>query len=107
MLNVDDVSDPIHLLTVQDQTKQFLEMDLKKATLARYIQEFLCLPFDTNLVNGLDSGGIKECGIDRRHVKIANEIYGPNKHALQDKTVQRTINMPRDSSYIVINPSIL
>ena len=87
VLYVDDRSDPIHLLTVQDQMKQFSEINVKKATLARYIQECLCLPSDVDLSNGLDSGGIQEWGIDRKHAKIENEIYGPNKHALQGKIV--------------------
>ena len=57
---------------------------------------------------GLDSGGVQGCGIDWRHMKIANEIYDPsNKHALQGKIVQQTNKIPRDSSYIGITPSIL
>ena len=107
MLDVDDGSDPINLLTVQDQMEKFSEIDVKKATLLRYIQECLCLPADVDLANGLDSGVIQECGVDRRHVKIANEIYGPNKHALEGKTVQKTNSMVRDSSYIEASPSIL
>ena len=34
-------------------------------------------------------------------MNVANEIYGPSKHALQGKTVQR------DSSYLGVSPSIL
>ena len=108
-LDVNNGSDPIILLTVQDQMKQFLEIDVKKATLARYIQERLCLLFDMNLSNGLESGGIQEWGVDQRHVKIANEVYGPSKHALQqgNKTVQQGNNVRRDSSYIGITRNIL
>ena len=40
-------------------------------------------------------------------MSIANKIYGPNKHALQGKTVQRTNAMLRDSSYLGISPNIL
>ena len=88
--------------------KEFSDIDVKKATLARYIQKYLCLPADLDLANGLDSGMIQECGIDRRHVNISIEMYGPNKHALQGKTgVQRANNMHRDSSYLGISPSIL
>ena len=74
---------------------------MKKATLARYLQECMCLPSDVDLANGeIDSGGIQECRIDQRQVKIANKLYGPSKHAVQGKTVQQTNNMLRDSSYI-------
>ena len=40
-------------------------------------------------------------------MNIANEIYNPNKHGLQGKTVQRVNTMNRGSSYIGISPSIL
>ena len=108
MLEVDDELDPINLLTVQDQMKQFSEIDVKKATLVRYIQKCLCLPADLDLANSLDTSGvIQDCEIDQCHVTIANEIYGHNKHALQGKTLQRANTMLKDSSYLGISPSIL
>ena len=67
----------------------------------------MCLPADIDLANGLGIGVIQEWGVDRRHLYIANEIYGSNKHALQGKTVQRVNSIQRDSSYLGINPSIL
>ena len=41
MLDVDDGSGPINLQTVQDQMKQFSEIDAKKATLGRYPKVFV------------------------------------------------------------------
>ena len=101
---------PVHtnyLTTVEDEKKHFSGLDVKKATLARYIQDCLCLPSDRDFADNIETGGIKECGIDRRHINVANEIFGPNEHALYGKTVQRPNKMPRDSSSINISPTIL
>ena len=54
-----------------------------------YVQECLCLLSDVDFVNAIEKGGIKECGIDQRHIKIENIIYGPAKAAIEEKTVQR------------------
>ena len=87
-------------ITVTDQQENFSETDNKKVDLARYIQECLCLPSDVDFADAIDKGGIRECGIDRRHIKIANIIYGPAKASMEGKTVQRTNKMPRDSGLI-------
>ena len=63
-----------YLTTVSEQKDHFSDVDNKKADLARYIQECLCLPFDMEFADVIDTGGIKECGIDRSHIKIANII---------------------------------
>ena len=73
-----------------------------------YIQECLCLPSTKDFAAAIDIGGIKECGIERRHIKIANIIHGPTKAAIEGKTIQRTNKMPRDSGLITnLPPSVL
>ena len=63
---------------------------------------------DNNFADAIDKGGIKKCGVDRRHIKIANIILGPAKAAIEGKTVQRKKKIPRDSSVIShIPPSII
>jgi hypothetical protein len=87
-LHVDDGSAPATLLTTVDKEKKmFLALDIKRATVARYIQDCLCLPSDKDFSNGLETGGIKECGVSRRNINIAKAIFGPNKHSVQGKTV--------------------
>lgn len=101
---------PIHtnyLTTVKEEKKHRSDLDVKKATLARYIQDCLCLPSDKDFTDSIEIGRIKKCGIDQRHISVANEIFGPNEHALYGNTVQRPNKMPRDSSSINIPPSIL
>ena len=93
------------LTTVAEQKDHFSDLDNKRAILAQYIQKCLCLPSDVDLVNAIDKSGIKECGIDRRHIKIANVIFGPSQAVVEGKTVQRKNKMPRDSSLITSIPS--
>ena len=92
------------LTTVADQKDHFSDVDNKRAALAR-IQKCLCLPSDVNLANAIDKGGMKECGIDRRHIKIVNVIYKPAQAPVEEKTVQRKNKIPLDSSLITNIPS--
>ena len=70
-LDVDDGSGHTNLMTtVKDQKDLFSELDVKRATLARHIQECLCLLSDKDFSNGLETGGIEECGVDCRHIKL-------------------------------------
>ena len=93
------------LTTVSKQKDHFSDIDNKRAALARYIQKCLCLPSNVDLADAIDNGGVKECGIDRRLIKIANVIYGPAQAAVEGKTVQRKNKMPRDSSLCTSIPS--
>ena len=108
-IDLDSSGENINFLTTNSKQKDhFSDVDNKRAALARYIQKCLCLPFDTNLADAIDKGGIKECGIDRRHIKIANIIFGPAKAAVEGKNVQKKKKIPRDSSLIInIPPSII
>ena len=93
---------------MSEQKGHFSDADNKRADRARYLQECLCLPSDKDFAVAIDTVGIKECGIDRRHIKIANNILGPIKATIEGKTVQQTNKMPRDSGLIThIPPSIL
>ena len=65
--------------------------------MARYNQECLCLPSDKDFSNGLEIGGIKECGVICRHINIASKTYGSSKHAVKGRSVQQTNKMPQDS----------
>ncbi|OEU07145.1 hypothetical protein FRACYDRAFT_251618 [Fragilariopsis cylindrus CCMP1102] len=107
-LHVDDGSSPATLLTtVEEEKKLFSALDVKRATTARYIQDCLCLPSDEDFAHGLETGAIKECGVSRRNINIAKAIFGPNKHSVQGKTVQRTNRMPREDQILGVPPSIL
>ena len=100
-INLDNSGEYTNFLTtVPDQKDYFSDADNKKAALARYIQKYLCQPSNVNLVDAIDKGGIKGCGIDSRHIKIVNIIYGPVQVTVEGKTVQRKNKMPCDNSLI-------
>ena len=100
----DSVGHVNYVMTVSEQKDNFSDIDNKKADLARYIQESLCLPSDNDFANVIDKGGIKECGVDRRYIKLANIVLGPAKTVIEGKTIQRTNKMPRDIGLITHNP---
>ena len=110
LLDIDDSSDATNIFftTVAEEKGNFSPIDSKRAEHARYIQKCLCLPSDVDFGDALDKGSIQECGIDRRHIKIANIIWGPAKASIEGKTVQRTNKMPRESGVIThVPPTIL
>ena len=76
-----------YLTTVSEHKDHFSNADNKRTELARYIQECLCLLSDKDFAGAIDTGGIKECGIDRRHIKIDNIKLGPAKASIEGKTV--------------------
>ena len=108
-INLDSSGEHTNFLTtVADKKTHISEIDNKKVALAHNIQECLCLPCDFDFADIIDNGGIREHGIDRRHIKIANIVYGPAQAAVERKTVQRKNKMPCDSSLINnIPPSII
>ena len=65
----------------------------------------MSLPSDKDFAEAIDTDGIKECGIDRKHIKIANIIFGPAKAAIEGQTVQQTNKIPRDSGLITHIPT--
>jgi hypothetical protein len=68
---------------------------VRRATLARDIQNRLVLPSDIDFANSLENGTIPECGINRRDLKIAKDIFGPNRNSFEGKTVQRKSKLAR------------
>jgi hypothetical protein len=73
---------------------------VRRATLARDIQNRLALPSDVDFANSLENGTIQECGINRRDIRIAKDIFGPNGNSLEGKTVQRKSKLARSDEVL-------
>jgi hypothetical protein len=100
-LHVDDGSSPhVFLTTVDGQSKSYSDLDVRRATLARNIQNRLVLPSDVEFANSLENGTIPECGINRRDIRIAKAIFGPNFNSLEGKTVQRKSKLARSDEVL-------
>lgn len=107
-LDVDNGSGHTNFLTtVKNQKELFSNLDVKRAILARYIQECSCLPSNEDFSNGLETRGIKEYGVGHKHINIVSGIYGLSKHAVEGKSVQKTNKMSQDSTTTNLPPSIL
>jgi hypothetical protein len=48
-----------------------------------------------DFANSLENDTIPECGINRRDIRIAKDIFGPNGNSLEGKTVQRKSKLAR------------
>jgi hypothetical protein len=100
-LHVDDGSSPhTFLTTVDGKSKSYSDLDVRRATLARDIQNRLVLPSDVDFANSLENGTIQECGINRRDIRIAKDIFGPNGNSLEGKTVQRKSKLARSDEVL-------
>jgi hypothetical protein len=100
-LHVDDGSSPhVFLTTADGNSKSYSDLDVRRATLARDIQNRLALPSDIDFANSLENGTIQECGINRRDIRVAKDIFGPNGHSLEGKTVQRKSKLARSDEVL-------
>ena len=107
-LHVDDGTSPhVFLTTVGNKSKTYSDLDVRRATLARDIQNRLGLPSDVDLANSLENGTIPECGINRRDIRIAKDIFGPNGNSLEGKTVQRKSKLARSDEVMDLPKSIV
>jgi hypothetical protein len=107
-LHVDDGSSPhVFLTTVEGQPKSYSDLDVLRATLARAIQNRLVLPSDIDFANSLENGTIPECGINRRDIIIAKDIFGPNGNSLEGKTVQRKSKIARSDEVLDLPGNIV
>jgi hypothetical protein len=107
-LYVDDGTSPhVFLTTVEGQSKSYSDLDMRRATLARDIQNHLVLPSDVDFANSLENGAIPECGINRRDIRIAKEIFGPSGNSLEGKSVQRKSKLARSDEVMDLPRSII
>jgi hypothetical protein len=104
-LHVDDGSSlHIFLTTVDGKSKSYLDLDVHRATLTSNIQNRRVLPSDVDFTNSLENGTLQECGINRRDIRIAKDIFGPNGNSLERKIVQRKSKLAR-SDEVMDSPS--
>jgi hypothetical protein len=60
-----------------------------------------------DFANSLENGTIPECGINRRDIRIAKDIFGPNGNYLEGKSVQRKSKLPRSDEVMDLPRSII
>ena len=106
-INLDNSDEYTNFLTtVSKQKNHFFYVGTKRAVLAIYIQECLCLQSGTNLVNLIDKGGIKECvGLTEDTSRLPMSSSDPPRQQWKETPCKGKNKMPRDSSVIASIPT--
>ena len=85
-LHPDDGEDKCYLSTVKDRKALFTEADCKRAEAVRNLQSRLGFPSDVDLTNAMEYNVLGPCNFNRRDIRIAEKIFGPNAGAMKGKT---------------------
>jgi hypothetical protein len=74
--------------TIDGKKMNYSNLDFKRATAARHLQNSLMYHSTKELLKMIDNNMIKNCGVTRRDVLIAEDIFGVNTHIIKGKTVR-------------------
>ncbi len=86
---VEDVSNMWALVsTVQDRAKLYTRRDVQAAQRARTMQNIIMHPGDQQMASSAIRY-LKNCPVTDQHVRLANDLFGPNLGSLKGKTVHR------------------
>ena len=97
-LHVSDGDDPKMLLTtVEGEKEKYSDLDCTRAKRVRQLQN--CLGC-SSLANVLEFGVLGTSPFNRRDIRIANKIYGPNVNALKGKTTKKKSTLQREDEMI-------
>ena len=75
--------------TVKGQKEFYSDLDIRRAKAARKLQETMGYPSTKAFLKMIDNNMIKNCGVTRRDVKIAEDVYGVNANIVKGKSVRR------------------
>ena len=81
--------------TVDGKKALFSQLDCKRAEAVRNLQERLGYPSDVDLANAIEYNVLGTCEFNRRDIRIANKIFGPNRGAIRGKWNKRPNKMER------------
>jgi hypothetical protein len=93
--------------TVKGESAHFSDIDCRRATKVRDLQEALACPSDVDLANAIEHNVIGNNPFTRRDVRIAKKIFGPDVPAMKGKTVKRKSKMPRADDITDIPSNII
>ena len=89
------------IVTVKGQQGQFSGIDRKRAERAMKLQEIVGYPSDKDFLRMIDNKVMRNCSITRRDIKLARQIYGKNKAAIQGKSVRTQVRHVREELSLV------
>jgi hypothetical protein len=77
--------------TVEHNKSSYNNRDYSLAVLARKIQRLIGRPSTCQYQSIVDNNMLPNCPIDRRDIKAAKDIFGPDVGSLKGKTVRRPV----------------
>ena len=92
--------------TVDGKKMNYSNLDVRRATAARRLQEIMQYPTNDTLMKMIDRNAIKNCTVTRRDINMANDIYGVNPHEIKGKLVWRQPKHVRED-VLPVPPDIL
>jgi hypothetical protein len=77
------------VMTVKDQMEKYTKCEYEEAKLARQVQNIIMYPGVREYQSILEKNIIRNIPVTCKHVKAAEDIFGPNIGSLKGKTVTR------------------
>ena len=76
------------IVTVDGQKLKYSDLDVKRATAARKLQDTLGYPSKTAFLKMIDNNLIMNCAVTRRDILMAEDIFGNNTNIIRGKAVR-------------------
>ena len=73
--------------TVAGKKANYSNLDVRRATAARRLQEIIGYPSTAAYLKMIDNNAIKNCPVTRRDITMANDIFGANPNEVKGKMV--------------------
>ena len=108
-LYVHDMNDKemvVLVTTVDGKKLNYSNLDVRRATAARRLQEIMQYPSVDALLTMIDNNAIKNCTVTRRDIKMADDIFGVNPNEVKGKMVWRQPKHVRED-ILPVPPAIL
>jgi hypothetical protein len=77
------------IITVDGQKKRYSDLDVRRATAAKKMQDTIGYPSNKEFMKMIDNNLIVNCAVTRRDVIIARDVFGPNIDMIKGKTVRQ------------------
>jgi hypothetical protein len=86
------------ITTVTGRKELYSDLDVRRATKARKLQETIGFPSKAAYLYMIDNNFMDNCPVTRRDVIMANDIFGPNANIVKGKTVRQQLPHTREDT---------
>ena len=89
------------ITTVDGQKKRYSDLDVRRATAARKLQDIVGYPSNKEFMKMIDNNLITNCAVTHRDVLIARDIFGPSIDMIKGKAVRQQPGHVREDTFPV------